>query len=211
MYDEFLCENHSKNLVPYVGRWRKGKKWERHMNDTILTHQHWLHQWTSEWIDKKGHAPIREQLSGQNKHLLGGTKEGGSVWCVCVTSGSKINSSWQNIIIAFILPNFHYQTRYCGNHVVCERWGTWDWKSKPLTELPRLIIETYKGDNCFMMATHISSSPASLFQCESGNTTWVFLEERLLGKAYVYTADVTPREPMGWKKCCHLLIHTKQG
>lgn len=62
-----------------------------------------------------------------------------------------------------------------------------------------------------MMVTHISSSPVSLFQCESGNTMWVFLEERLLGKASVYTADITPREPMGWKKCCHLLIRTKQG
>lgn len=62
-----------------------------------------------------------------------------------------------------------------------------------------------------MMATYISSSPASLFQCESGNTTWVFLEERLLGKASVYTADITPKEPMGWKNCCYLLICTKQG
>lgn len=62
-----------------------------------------------------------------------------------------------------------------------------------------------------MMATHISSSPASLFQCGSGNTAWVFLEDRLLGKGSIYTADVTPQEPMGWKNCYHLLIRTKQG
>lgn len=62
-----------------------------------------------------------------------------------------------------------------------------------------------------MMVTHISSSPANLFRCGSGNTAWVFLEERLFGKGSIYTADVIPQEPMGWKNCCHLLIRTKQG
>lgn len=62
-----------------------------------------------------------------------------------------------------------------------------------------------------MMATHISSSPANLFRCGSGNTAWVFLEERLQGKGSIYTADIIPQEPMGWKNCCHLLIRTKQG
>jgi len=62
-----------------------------------------------------------------------------------------------------------------------------------------------------MMVTHISCSPARLFQCGSGNTAWVFLEDRLLGKGSIYTADVTPWEPTGWKKCSHLLDCTKQG